>query len=47
MSFFDNLGPRRRRRRRHVDPMKQVGNAAGKAIAGALIAGVMSLLRKK
>ncbi len=47
MGLFNNLVTRRRRRRRHVDPMKQVGNAVGKAIAGALVAVVMSMFRKK
>lgn len=38
---------KRRQRRRPRDPMKQVGNAAGKAIAGVLVAAVMSFLKKK
>jgi hypothetical protein len=47
MGFFNNLRPRRRHRRRPADPMKQVGNAAGKAIAGVIVAGLMSMFRKK
>jgi hypothetical protein len=47
MGFFNNLRTRRRHRRRPVDPMKQVGNAAGKAIAGVIVAGIMSIFRKK
>lgn len=38
---------KRRRRRTPRDPMKQVGNAAGKAIAGVLVAAITSFLRKK
>jgi hypothetical protein len=47
MGLFSGLQPRRRRRRRPTDPMKQVGNAAGKAIAGVIVAGIMSIFRKK
>jgi hypothetical protein len=38
---------KRRQRRRPRDPMKQVGNAAGKAIAGVLVAAITSLFKKK
>ena len=38
MGLFDGLQQRRHRRRRHkVDPVKQVGNAAGKAKTGGQI----------
>jgi hypothetical protein len=41
------LRKRRRHRRTPRDPMKQVGNAAGKAIAGVLVAAITSLFKKK
>jgi hypothetical protein len=37
----------RRRRRRPQDPMKQVGNAAGKVIASVLIGAVTAFFKKK
>lgn len=37
----------RRRRRRPQDPMKQVGNAAGKVIGGILIGAITSFFKKK
>lgn len=36
----------RRRRRRKQDPAKQIGNAAGKLIAGAILTGIKSFLKK-
>ncbi len=47
MGLFDGLKQRRRRRRHRVDPVKQVGNVAGKAIAAVLVSAVMSIFRKK
>ncbi len=38
---------RRRRRRHNQDPVKQIGNAAGKAIAAVLVSAVTSFFRKK
>jgi hypothetical protein len=38
---------KRRQRRRPQDPMKQVGNAAGKAIAGVLVGAVLSFLKRR
>ncbi len=38
---------KRRRRRKPQDPMKQLGNAAGKAIGAAIVGAVVSFLRKK
>jgi hypothetical protein len=37
----------RRKRRRPQDPMKQVGNAAGKAIAAVLVGAISSFFKKK
>jgi hypothetical protein len=37
---------RRRRRRQRQDPAKQLGNAAGKVIAGAILGGLKSLFKK-
>jgi hypothetical protein len=36
----------RRRRRRKQDPAKQIGSAAGKLIAGAILTGLKSLFKK-
>ncbi len=38
---------KRRKQRRPQDPLKQVGNAAGKAIATMLVGAVVSFLRRK
>jgi hypothetical protein len=43
--MFGLRKPRRRRTSR--DPMKQVGNVAGKAIAGLLVAAMTSFFKKK
>jgi hypothetical protein len=37
----------RRKRRRAQDPMKQVGNAAGKVIAGVLVGVITSIFKRK
>jgi hypothetical protein len=37
----------RRKRRRPQDPMKQVGNAAGKVIAGVLVGAIAPFFKKK
>ncbi len=45
---MDLFGMRRRRhRRRQQDPVKQIGNAAGKVIATMLVGAVTSFFRKK
>ena len=36
----------RRRRRRTQDPVKQIGKAAGKVFAGAILTGLKSLFKK-
>ncbi len=38
---------KRRRRRRPQDPMKQIGNAAGKAIGAMIVGAIVSFFRKK
>jgi hypothetical protein len=38
---------KKRKRRRPQDPMKQVGNAAGKAIGALLVGAINRFLRKK
>jgi hypothetical protein len=38
---------KRRKRRRPQDPMKQLGNAAGKAIGAIIIGAIMNFFRKK
>jgi hypothetical protein len=38
---------KKRRRRKPQDPMKQLGNAAGKAIGAVIVGAVVSFLRKK
>jgi hypothetical protein len=38
---------KRRSRRRPQDPMKQLGNAAGKAIGAVIVGAVLNFLRKK
>jgi hypothetical protein len=38
---------KKRKRRRPQDPMKQVGNAAGKAIGALLVGAITRFLRKK
>jgi hypothetical protein len=38
---------KRRRRRRPQDPMKKLGNTAGKAVAALLVKAITSFLRKK
>jgi hypothetical protein len=41
------LRRRRRHRRRPQDPMKQVGNVAGRAIGALLVGAITSFFRKK
>jgi hypothetical protein len=41
------LRKRRRQRRRPQDPMKQIGNAAGKAIGAVIVGAITSFFRKK
>ncbi|MGL5838124.1 MAG: hypothetical protein ACRCY3_06435 [Sphingorhabdus sp.] len=38
---------KRRRRRRPQDPMKQLGNAAGKAIGAMIVGAIVRFFRKK
>jgi hypothetical protein len=44
--MFKLFKERRRRRRRPQDPVKQIGNAAGKVLAGAILGGLKSLFKK-
>ena len=40
------LFKQRPRRRRPQDPVKEIGNSAGKVIAGAILTGLKSLFKK-
>jgi hypothetical protein len=44
--MFDLL-KKRRRRRKPQDPMKRLGNEAGKAIGAILVGAITAFLRKK
>jgi hypothetical protein len=41
------FGFRKRRRRRPQDPMKQLGNVAGKAIGAVIIGAIANFIRRK